>query len=82
MGRTSLLHVTARRTPDGICATLRDLCVPVMNGVIDCGRIRPSALISVTVLCHLDKRIDAHPFCVRLNRPGEHPARLVKKRVK
>ena len=36
MGRPSLLHVTARRTPDGICATLRGSCVPVMNGVIDC----------------------------------------------
>jgi len=34
MGRPSLLHVTARRTPDGIVATLRGACVPVMQGEI------------------------------------------------
>lgn len=37
MGRPSLLDVTARRTPDGIRATLRGSCVPVMKGEIDCG---------------------------------------------
>jgi trans-2,3-dihydro-3-hydroxyanthranilate isomerase len=37
MGRPSLLDVTARRTPDGIRATLRGACVPVMRGDIDCG---------------------------------------------
>ncbi|OWR01447.1 PhzF family phenazine biosynthesis protein [Sphingopyxis witflariensis] len=37
MGRPSLLDVTARRTPDGIRATLRGTCVPVMRGEIDCG---------------------------------------------
>lgn len=37
MGRPSLLDVTARRTPDGIRATLRGMCVPVMRGEIDCG---------------------------------------------
>lgn len=37
MGRPSLLDVTARRTPDGIRATLRGTCVPVMQGEIDCG---------------------------------------------
>ncbi|MGH6695080.1 PhzF family phenazine biosynthesis protein [Sphingopyxis sp.] len=37
MGRPSLLDVTARRTPDGIRATLRGTCVPVMKGEIDCG---------------------------------------------
>lgn len=35
MGRPSLLHVDARRTPDGIVATLRGSCVAVMSGVID-----------------------------------------------
>jgi len=37
MRRPSLLHVTARRTVDGIRATLRGSCVPVMKGEIDCG---------------------------------------------
>lgn len=37
MGRPSLLDVIARRTPDGIRATLRGTCVPVMRGEIDCG---------------------------------------------
>jgi trans-2,3-dihydro-3-hydroxyanthranilate isomerase len=32
MGRPSVLHVDARRTPDGIVATLRGSCVPVMRG--------------------------------------------------
>jgi len=32
MGRPSLLHVEARRTPEGILATLRGSCVPVMRG--------------------------------------------------
>lgn len=36
MGRPSLLDVTARRTADGIRATLRGACVPVMRGEIDC----------------------------------------------
>lgn len=36
MGRPSLLDVTARRTPDGIRATLRGSCVLVMRGEIDC----------------------------------------------
>jgi trans-2,3-dihydro-3-hydroxyanthranilate isomerase len=34
MGRPSLLHVVARRTPDGIFATLRGSCVAVMRGEI------------------------------------------------
>ena len=37
MGRPSLLDVTARRTLDGIRATLRGRCVRVMSGEIDCG---------------------------------------------
>ncbi|WP_447930636.1 PhzF family phenazine biosynthesis protein [Sphingopyxis fribergensis] len=37
MGRPSLLDVIARRTPDGIRATLRGTCVPVMRGEVDCG---------------------------------------------
>lgn len=32
MGRPSLLHVAARRTPDGIRATVRGGCVPVLRG--------------------------------------------------
>lgn len=32
MGRPSLLHVTARRTPDGIRATVGGGCVPVFKG--------------------------------------------------
>lgn len=32
MGRPSLLHVTARRSPDGIRATVRGACVPVLHG--------------------------------------------------
>lgn len=32
MGRPSLLQVEARRTPEGILATLRGSCVPVMRG--------------------------------------------------
>lgn len=35
MGRPSLLNVEARRTPNGIIATLRGSCVPVMHGEID-----------------------------------------------
>jgi trans-2,3-dihydro-3-hydroxyanthranilate isomerase len=35
MGRPSLLHVNARRTPEGIVATLRGSCVAVMHGEID-----------------------------------------------
>jgi len=35
MGRPSLLHVGARRTPEGIVATLRGSCVAVMQGEID-----------------------------------------------
>jgi len=35
MGRPSLLHVDARRTPEGIVATLRGSCVAVMHGEID-----------------------------------------------
>jgi len=35
MGRPSLLHVEARRTSDGIVATLRGACVPVMQGEIN-----------------------------------------------
>lgn len=35
MGRPSLLRVTARRTPEGIVATLRGACVAVMRGEID-----------------------------------------------
>ena len=34
MGRPSLLHVTARRTPEGIVATLSGSCVAVMQGEI------------------------------------------------
>lgn len=34
MGRPSLLHVDARRTPEGIVATLRGACVPVLQGEI------------------------------------------------
>ncbi|TCM20806.1 trans-2,3-dihydro-3-hydroxyanthranilate isomerase [Novosphingobium sp. PhB165] len=34
MGRPSLLHVDARRTSDGIVATLRGACVAVMQGEI------------------------------------------------
>ena len=37
MGRPSLLHVTAHRASDGVRATLRGACVPVMTGLIDCG---------------------------------------------
>lgn len=37
MGRPSLLHVTARRTTDGIRASLRGDCVAIMKGEIDCG---------------------------------------------
>ena len=37
MGRPSRLHVNARRTPDGIRATLRGSCVQVMQGEIDYG---------------------------------------------
>ena len=32
MGRPSLLHATARRTPDGIRATVGGRCVPVLRG--------------------------------------------------
>jgi trans-2,3-dihydro-3-hydroxyanthranilate isomerase len=32
MGRPSLLHATARRTPDGIRATVAGGCVPVLRG--------------------------------------------------
>jgi len=32
MGRPSLLQVTARRGPDGICATVGGRCVPVLRG--------------------------------------------------
>jgi trans-2,3-dihydro-3-hydroxyanthranilate isomerase len=32
MGRPSLLHVTARRGPDGIRATVGGSCVPVLRG--------------------------------------------------
>jgi trans-2,3-dihydro-3-hydroxyanthranilate isomerase len=35
MGRPSLLHVDARRTPKGIVATLRGSSVAIMRGVID-----------------------------------------------
>lgn len=35
MGRPSLLYVEASRTPDGIVATLRGSCVPVMQGEIN-----------------------------------------------
>jgi trans-2,3-dihydro-3-hydroxyanthranilate isomerase len=35
MGRPSLLHVDARRTPEGIVATLRGSCVAVMHGEIE-----------------------------------------------
>ena len=34
MGRPSLLHVTARRAPEGIVATVRGPCVAVMRGEI------------------------------------------------
>jgi len=34
MGRPSLLHVNAARTPEGIVATIRGSCVPVMRGEI------------------------------------------------
>lgn len=34
MGRPSLLHVEARRSPEGIVATLRGACVAVMEGEI------------------------------------------------
>jgi trans-2,3-dihydro-3-hydroxyanthranilate isomerase len=34
MGRPSLLNVEARRTPNGIIATLRGSCVPVIHGEI------------------------------------------------
>jgi trans-2,3-dihydro-3-hydroxyanthranilate isomerase len=35
MGRPSLLHVDARRTSEGIVATLHGTCVAVMQGEID-----------------------------------------------
>jgi trans-2,3-dihydro-3-hydroxyanthranilate isomerase len=34
MGRPSLLHVDASRTPEGIVATIRGSCVSVMQGEI------------------------------------------------